>query len=188
MRAGGCRAGGSSLPPAPLTCAQWFLKTMRQVSGSAVTGGCRLALRGARCPPARGVSLLSQLILSMGTGSWAAPGHPNQPGCGLAPPWGHRGAGGTPGSFLHAAASGQAAGRGAVRDPQTNPTSSRGSEAEGRAGGKPGGNKVRRKGRQSRGRAGRRHRAVGTGLGQHAGAVVAGGLWIPALLTPSTGL
>lgn len=39
---------------------------MRQVSGSAVTGLCRLALRGARCPAARGFSLLSQLILSIG--------------------------------------------------------------------------------------------------------------------------
>lgn len=97
---------------------------MRQVSGSAVTGGCRLALRGARCPPARGVSLLSQLILSMGTRSRTAPGHPNRSGRGLAPPWGHRAAGAMPGSFLHAAARGRAAGRGAVRDPQTNLTSS----------------------------------------------------------------
>lgn len=95
---------------------------MRQVSGSAVTGGCRLALRGARYPPARGVSLLSQLILSIGTGSRTASGHPKRSGCSLAPPWGHRGAGGTPGSFLHAAASGWAAGRGAIRDPWPNLT------------------------------------------------------------------
>lgn len=45
---------------------------MRQVSGSAVTGLCRLALRGARCPAARGFSLLSQLILSIGA---AGDGH-----------------------------------------------------------------------------------------------------------------
>lgn len=55
-------------PHMPLTCAQWFLKTMRQVSGSAVTGLWKLAPRLALWPAARGFSLLSQLILSIWKG------------------------------------------------------------------------------------------------------------------------
>lgn len=64
-----------------LTWDQWFLKTMRQVSGSAVTGLVAPVLRGGLCPPARGVSLDNQLIRSMadaltGTGTGLPPqGH-----------------------------------------------------------------------------------------------------------------
>lgn len=47
-----------------LTCLQWFLNTMRQVSGSAVQGLEGAVRRPERLPGPLGFSLLSQLILT----------------------------------------------------------------------------------------------------------------------------
>ena len=46
-----------------LTCLQWFWKTMRQVSGSAVQGLAGAAFRPDREPVPLGVRRLNQLIL-----------------------------------------------------------------------------------------------------------------------------